>query len=56
MYTENQSLLPEYCQFITLAFKHRENVIPYFQSRRILDNKNLGVFLNIKKYYNLVRN
>ena len=56
MYTENQNLPSEYHQLITLAYKHRENVVPYSQSRRILDSKDFGVFLSAKKYYNLVRN
>jgi MULE transposase domain len=56
MYIENQSLLPEYRQLVALASKHRESVIPYSQSRRILDSEDLDVFLSAKKYYNLIRN
>ena len=55
MYTENHDLIPEYRQLAALAFKHRENVVPYPQSRRILDSEDFGIFLTAKKYYNLVR-
>jgi hypothetical protein len=56
MYTENQDLIPEFHQLITLAVKHRINVVPYSQSRRILESEDLKLFLSAKKYYNLVRN
>jgi hypothetical protein len=56
MYIENQSLLPKYHQLVTLASKHRESVIPYSQSRQILNSEDLNVFLSAKKYYNLVQN
>ena len=56
MYTVNQDLIPEFRQLVVAAIKHRINIIPYSQSRRILDSDDLGLFLSAKKYYNLVRN
>ena len=56
IYTENANLVSEYHQLVTTAIKHRINVVPYSQSRRILDSEDLGLFLSAKKYYNLVRN
>jgi MULE transposase domain len=56
MYIENQNLLSAYRQLVALTYKHCENVIPYSQSRRILESEDFGVFLSARKYYNLVRN
>jgi hypothetical protein len=37
-----------------MAKKHREQVLPYSDSRRLIDAEDLGLVLSSKQYYNLV--
>src|SRR5438045_9775078 len=38
-----------------MAKKHREKVLPYSNSRRLIDAEDLGLVLSSKQYYNLIR-
>src|SRR5437763_16044981 len=38
-----------------MAKKHREQVLPYSDSRRLIDAEKLGLILSSKQYYNLIR-
>jgi hypothetical protein len=35
--------------------KHRQQVLPYLNSRRLIDSKDLDVIISAKDYYNSVR-
>jgi hypothetical protein len=40
---------------IRQAKKHRQQILPYSDSRRLLDAEELGVIVSVKDYYNTVR-
>lgn len=48
MFPDNQKLIPQYQELLGLAARHRQAVISYSQSRRILEQENFGVFLSSK--------
>ena len=45
----------EYQQAIHQAKKHREQVLSYSDSRRLLDSEDLGIVVSVRDYYNSVR-
>jgi hypothetical protein len=45
----------EYLEAHRQAIKHREQVLPYSVSRRLIDAEDLGVVLSSRDYYNSVR-
>ena len=45
----------EYIEAIRQAKKHRQQVLPYSDSRRLVDAEDLGVIVSAKDYYNTVR-
>jgi len=45
----------EYLEAHRQATKHREQVLPYSVSRRLIDAEDLGVALSSRDYYNSVR-
>jgi hypothetical protein len=45
----------EYQEALKQATKHREQVLPYSVSRRLIDAEELGVVLSSQDYYNSVR-
>jgi hypothetical protein len=38
-----------------MSKKHRKQVLPYSDSRRLIDAEDLGLVLSSKQYYNLIR-
>ena len=45
----------EYLEAHRQAIKHREQVLPYSVSRRLIDAEDLGVVLSSRDYYNSIR-
>jgi hypothetical protein len=45
----------EYLKAIGQAKKHRQQVLSYFDSRRLIDAEDLSVIISAKDYYNTVR-
>jgi hypothetical protein len=45
----------EFLKALRQAKKHREVVLPYSDSRRLIDAKDLGVIVSARDYYNSVR-
>lgn len=57
MFPLNLSTLPEYQALKAVATQHRQAVIPYSHSRRVLDtSEDFGLVLTSRQYYNTVRN
>ena len=47
--------LAEYQVAITTVRKHRQAVIPYSESRRVLESEKFGITLTARQYYDSVR-
>jgi hypothetical protein len=45
----------KYIEAFRQAKKHREQVLPYSDSRRLMEAEDLGVVLSVRDYYNTVR-
>jgi hypothetical protein len=45
----------EYVEDLCQSKKHREQVLPYSDSRRLIDAEDLGVIVSARDYYNTVR-
>jgi hypothetical protein len=45
----------EYVEAIRQAKKHRQQVLPYSNSKRLINAEDLGVIMSAKDYYNTVR-
>ena len=61
-FTNNPLLIPaylygldEYQAAISTVRKHRQAVIPYFESRRVLEAEEFGITITARQYYDSVR-
>jgi hypothetical protein len=45
----------EYVKAFRQAKKYKEQILPYLDSRRLIDAENLGVIMLARDYYNTVR-
>src|SRR5947207_8225777 len=54
-FPRHRQSLDEWQALIRMARKHREAVIPYSESRRVLESKEFGITISACEYYNSVR-
>jgi hypothetical protein len=54
-FPRHRQALEEWQALIQTARKHREAVIPYSESRRVLESEEFGITISAREYYNSVR-
>jgi hypothetical protein len=54
-FPRHRQALEEWQALISTARKHREAVIPYSESRRVLESEDFGITISAREYYNSVR-
>jgi hypothetical protein len=54
-FPRHRQALEEWQALMQTARRHREAVIPYLESRRVLEYEEFGITISAREYYNLVR-
>lgn len=54
-FPRHRQALQEWQDLIRIVRKHRQAVIPYSESRRVLESEEFGITISAREYYNSVR-